>query len=76
MIASWTSYVARQERYQDLLRQAEKQRVIRKATGGRTQSALWQAIQAWALGTSQDQARPARSPWGHRRLAYHAYQGK
>jgi hypothetical protein len=73
MIASWTSYVARQERYQDLLRQAEKQRVIRKATGGRTQSALWQAIQAWALGTSQDQARPARSPWGHRRLAY---QGK
>jgi hypothetical protein len=73
MIVNWTSYVARQERYLDLLRQAEKQRLIREATGGRAQSALWQAVKAWALGISQDQPRLARSPRGHGRLAY---QGK
>ncbi len=70
IVNNWTSYVARQERYLDLLRQAEKQRLIREATGGRTESALWQAIKAQVLGISQPQLRPARSPWGHGRLAY------
>ncbi len=69
MIVNWTSYVARQERYFDLVRQAEKQHLIREATGGRTESALWRAIKAGILGISQPQPRPARSPWG-RGLAY------
>jgi len=69
MIFNWTSYVARQERYLDLMRQAEKQRLIREATGGSAASALWRAIKARALGISQEQLRPARSPWG-RGLAY------
>ena len=70
MIVNWTDYVARQERYLDLLRQAEKQRLIREATGGRAESALWRAFKAQALGISQDQPRLARSPWGHGQLAY------
>ncbi len=70
MIVNWTSYVARQERYLDLVRQAEKQRLIREATGGRSESALWQAIKTRVLGISQEPRRRARSPWGHGRLAY------
>ena len=73
MIVNWTSYVARQERYLDLLRQAEKQRLIREAAGGRTESALWQAIKARVVGINQEPLRRARSPWGQGRLAY---QGK
>jgi hypothetical protein len=63
MIVNWTDYVARQERYLDHTRQAEKQRLIREATGGRVESALWRAIKALALGISQE------SLWG-RGLAY------
>ena len=70
MIVNWTSYVARQERYLDLAHQAEQQRLIREATGGRAEAALWRAIKARVLGISQEQLRPARSPWGHGRLAY------
>ncbi len=70
MIVNWTSYVARQERYLDLVRQAEKQHLVREATGGRAQSILWQAIKARVFGISQEPPRRARSPWGHGRLAY------
>ena len=70
MIVNWTSYVARQERYLDLVRQGEKQRLIREVTGGRVESALRQAIKARVLGMSQEPPRLARSPWGHGRLAY------
>ena len=63
MIVNWMDYVARQERYLDHLHQAEKRRLIDQATGGRRESALWQAIKAWALGISQE------SLWG-RGLAY------
>ena len=70
MIVNWTSYVARQERYLDLVHQAEKQHLIREATGGRAESALWQAVKARVLGISQEPPRRARSPWGHGRLAY------
>ena len=70
MIFNWTSYLARQERYLDHVREAEKQRLIREATGGRAESALWRAIKGRVLGISQEQLRPARSPWGHGRLAY------
>ena len=70
MIVNWTSYVARQERYVDLVRQAEKQHLIREATGGRTASPMWQAFKAQVLGISQEPLLPARSPWGHGRLAY------
>ncbi len=70
IVNNWTSYVARQERYLDLLHQAEKQRLIREATGSRAELALWQAIKTQVLGISQPQLRPARSPWGRGRLAY------
>ncbi len=70
MIVNWTSYVARQERYLDLVRQAEHERRIQEATGRHAESALWQAIKVRVLGISQKQLRPARSPWGHGRLAY------
>ncbi len=70
IIGNSTSYVARQERYLDLLRQAEKQRQIREATGGRAASALWRAIKVQVLGISQPQLRRARSPRGRGRLAY------
>ena len=69
MIVNWTSYVARQERYLDLMRQAEKERLIREATGGRAEAALWRAFKARVLGIGQEQPRFARSPWG-RGLAY------
>ncbi len=69
MIVNWLDYVARQERYLDHVHQAEKQRLIREATGGHAESALWRAIKARALGISQEQPRYARSPWG-RGLAY------
>ena len=69
MIVNWTSYVARQERYLDLVRQGEKQRLIREVTGGRAESTLWRAFKAQVLVISQEQLRPARSPWGYR-LAY------
>ncbi len=69
MIVNWTDYLARQERHVDLVRQADKQRLIYQATGGRREAALWQAIKARALGISQEQPRLARSPWG-RGLAY------
>ena len=70
MIVNWTSYVARQERYLDLVREAKKQRLIREATGGRAESTLWRAFKAQVLGISQEQLRPARSPWGRGQLAY------
>ncbi len=70
IINNWTSCAARQERYLDFLRQAEKQRLIREATGGHAESALWQAIKAQVLGIRQKSPRRARSPWGHGRLAY------
>ncbi len=70
IVNNWTSYTARQERYLDLLRQAEKQRLIQEVTGGRTESALWRAIKVQVLGISQEPPRRARSPWGHGRLAY------
>ena len=69
MIVNWADYVARQERYLDLVSQAEKQHLTREATGGHAESALWRAIKARALGISQEQLHPARSPWG-RGLAY------
>ena len=69
IVVNWTDYQARQERYLDHVRQAEKRRQTREATGGRAESALWRAIKARALGISQEQLRPARSPWG-RGLAY------
>ena len=70
MTVNWTSYVANQERYLDLVRQADKQRLIREAMGGRAESALWRAFKTQVLGISQEQLRPARSLWGHGRLAY------
>jgi SOS response regulatory protein OraA/RecX len=69
MRVNWSDYEARQERYLDDVRQAEKWHLSRQAKGGRAQSALWQAIKARVLGISQAQLRPARSPWG-RGLAY------
>ncbi len=69
IVVNWTDYLARQERYLDHVRQAEKRRLIREATGGRAESALWHAIKVRILGISQEQLRPARSPWG-RGLAY------
>ena len=69
MRVNWTDYVARQERYLDDVRQAEKWHQIRQAMGDHTESALWQAIKARALGRSQKQLRPARPHWG-RGLAY------
>ena len=69
MRVNWTEYLAGQERYLDDVRQAEKWHLIRQTTGGRTKSALWQAIKARALGISKEQLQPARSPWG-RGLAY------
>jgi sugar (pentulose or hexulose) kinase len=69
MSVNWTDYLARQERYLDDVRRAETRHLIRQATGGRAESALWQAIKARVLGIHQRQLRPARSPWG-RRLAY------
>jgi len=70
MIVNWTDYVARQERYLDQVRGAEKRRLIKQVTGGRPEAALWQAIKTRALGIAQEQPRPARSPWGNGRLAY------
>jgi hypothetical protein len=67
MIVNWLDYVARQERYVDHVRQAENRRLIREVTGGSPEAAVWQAIKAWTVGISQEQPRPARSPWG---LAY------
>ena len=69
MIVSWLDYVARQERYLDLVHGAEKRRLVRRVAGSRPEATLWQAIKARALGISQEQPRLARSPWG-RGLAY------
>jgi hypothetical protein len=69
MRVNWTEYLAGQERYLDDVRQAEKWHLIKQATGVRAKSVLWRAIKARALGISQEQLRPTRSPWGHG-LAY------
>ncbi len=70
IVNNWTAYAARQERYLDLVHEAEKQHLIEEATGGRSESALWRAIKAQVLGINEEQLRPIRSPWGHGRLAY------
>jgi hypothetical protein len=69
MIVNWIDYVARQERYEDHVRQAAKRRLIREVTGGCREAALWPAIKTRVLGIGQAQPCASRSPWG-RRLAY------
>ena len=66
----WSEFAVKQEQYQDLLREAERQRLIKHVRAGRERSATWQAIRDLALAITKRQPVEGEVPCGeHSRLA-------